>query len=212
MYEDVPDRDVAAGSLARLVSAPAFTLDLPVDFVAPMLIGGSGEGDPFRAPVSRDVDHFGGHMIASAPARIELAADERARLALALYREGVSASSPYLGFMAFWGVLDAVLETRDAVDNFINGEAATSAGGVGLGDYAAERMLSEAGEDVATYLREHSRNAVAHVLRDREDMPHINPDDPNARARLAAEGYWLRGIGRRAILRRWPVPVTPIAR
>jgi glutathione S-transferase len=50
--------------------------------------------------------------------------------------------------------------------------------------------------DIATYLREHGGNAIGHVIRDREGRPHINPDDPTARARLAAEAWWLRAASR----------------
>jgi hypothetical protein len=59
-------------------------------------------------------------MIVAAPASVVLTADENVRLALAVYREAVNAASPYLGFIALRGVLDAVLEKRDAVDAYIN--------------------------------------------------------------------------------------------
>ena len=46
--------------------------------------------------------------------------------------------------------------------------------------------------DAADYLREHGRNAIAHVIRDREDRQHINPDEDATRFRLSGEAFWLR--------------------
>jgi hypothetical protein len=37
---------------------------------------------------------------------------------------------------------------------------------------------------MAKYLREHGRNAIGHVIRDRQHAPHIDPDDNSPRLRL----------------------------
>jgi hypothetical protein len=209
VHDDDVDRPEAAASVARLLSALAFHYNLIVDVDGPFYATGSGESDPFRPAIARAIDTFATGWTEPAPERIEVVDDQRLRLALAVYREGVNAQSPYLGFLAYWGVLDAVYGPhRKDVDAFVNAEA--SKGG-GLEDYAKRvdaKWTAPEDETVAAYLRDHSRNAIAHVIRGRDDLPHIDPDDPAARVRLGAEGYWVREIARRAILTEWPNAVT----
>jgi hypothetical protein len=153
--------------------------------------------------------------ILPAPERVEVEDDSQLRLALALHREGVNVSSPYLGFFAFWSVLDAVFDgKRNDVDAFVNREAARE--NATMETYIRQLIPTyspqDESSDVATYLREHGRNAIGHVIRHREDRPHITPDDPTARARLAAEAWWLRAASRSAVLGRWPNGVTVVDR
>jgi hypothetical protein len=213
VYDDEGERDAAANDLGRFLSALVFHTELVIDSVSPFFLGGSGETDPYWPPTARELRTFAGTAIQRAPQRIEVEDADRVRLALAVYREGVSAN-PYLGFFAFWSVLDAVFEGNDRkVNEYVNREAAQSAGGI---EEYVRRLIPgwtpPAGQTMADYLREHGRNAIAHVVRDRGHMPHIDPDDSATRLRLAAEGYWLRAVGRKAILERWPKPVRVIER
>lgn len=213
VHDNDADRPEAAANVARLLSALAFHYDLILDADASFYGGGSGESDPFRPPMARAHDQFpSGKMTMPAPACVEVVDDKRLRLALAVYREAVNALSPYLGFFAYWGVLDAVFGPKpDDVDAFVNSEADKEGG---IEDYAkrVHANWQPPEEAVAAYLREHSRNAIGHVIRDRDDRPHINPDDPAARVRLGAEAHWVRAIARRAILTTWPNAVTVLPR
>jgi hypothetical protein len=144
-----------------------------------------------------------------APASVDVEAEPH--LALAVYREAVNTTSPYFAFFAFWGVLDAVFDgDRQRVNAFVNAAAETDEG-IGV---SARRVLPEwtlpQDTDVATYLREHGRNAIGHVKRDRDDAPHVDPDDSQTRHRLTAQAYWLRALAKRAVLDRWPEPVRLI--
>ncbi len=54
---------------------------------------------------------------------------ERLRLALAVLREGVNASTPYLAYFAFFNAIDTAFDGNpSAVDAFINAEATGTAG------------------------------------------------------------------------------------
>jgi hypothetical protein len=213
VYHGAEDRDEAANDLGRFISALVFHYGYVIDPVSPFLLSGTSESDPFHPPGRRELRGYAGTAVESAPLRVEVDDDDRLGLALALYREGANAN-PYLGFLAFWNVLDAVFDgDSNAVDRFINREAATSVGGI---EEYARRVIPgwtpPEDQTMAIYLREHGRNAIGHVVRDRVDRPHINPDDNATRHRLAAEGYWLRAAGRRAILSRWEEPVRLIER
>jgi hypothetical protein len=213
VYHDPADRDAAADDLGRFLSALVFHTEVVIAAVPTFFRAGSGESDPYRRPVAREPQHERGTMTLRAPERIEVEGSDRLALALAVYREGVCAT-PYLGFFAFWGVLDAVFDGSDAdVDAYVNRESAKLAGGIE--QYVRAVMPQWApptDQTIAKYLREHGRNAIGHVVRDRQYAPHVNPDDNSARLRLAAEAYWLRAAGRRAILERWPSAVRAVER
>lgn len=213
VYSNEADQDEAANDIGRFISALVFHYEYVIDPISPFFLSGSGETDHFHPPGRRELRGFAGTVVESAPARVEVEDDDRLRLALAIYREGVNAN-PYLGFFAFWSVLDAVFDGRAGdVDAYVNRQAAKTVGGIE--DYARRvipRWEPPADQTVATYLREHGRNPIGHVIRERKDAPHINPDDNATRHRLAAEGYWLRAVGKRAILERWPDPVRVVER
>jgi hypothetical protein len=75
-----------------------------IDTFAPFTVSATGEADEYRTPTHRFIRTFPGDMIMPAPKRVEVKDDSQLRLALALHREGANASSPYLGFFAFWSV------------------------------------------------------------------------------------------------------------
>jgi hypothetical protein len=177
--------------------------------------GSSGETDPMHPAVSRQAwGGLYGAMIQLAPRRLAVVNDERQRLSLSLYREGRSARSKYLAWMALWNVIQAVHdgdETR--VDQYLNTEASKvlNAPG-GLNAYITSVLkgphAANPPTNVATYLRDHGRDAIAHVIRHTAAMPHINPDDLDTRFRLDADTFLLHALARRAIEQRWPDAVT----
>ncbi len=60
----------------------------------------------------------------------------------------------------------------------------------------------------AARFREDSRHAIAHIVRADPTDVSIDPDLPGDRFRLDLETRWLRDLARRAVVRRWPSPVT----
>lgn len=185
----------AAETLHRLLSALAFHYNTRVE--SRRVMAGSGTHDllhPYGAV--EPSDSFGGQCV-TAPKRVYVETDPQLRLALGVYREAMSAGSPFYRFMAFWNVLDAVSNGDEAArDAFLRTRA--------TGIY---RVPNADGTDVADYLRDDSRNAVAHIVRS-AGRTTIDPDLPSDRERLDIDAYSLRDLARLAVLERWPVGVT----
>jgi hypothetical protein len=209
VYASEVDRDSAANDLAAFVSALVFRYELPIELVTSYYLGGSGESDSFHPAMQRVLAHGTTATVVSAPKRVGV--NPEAKLALAVYRQGVNVASPYLRFFGLWSVLDAVFpKDREAVNRFVDAEATRTDG---VEDYVRDVMgHSLPDQDAADYLRDHARNPIAHVIRDRHDQPHINPDDDATRFRLAGEAYWLQAVARRAITGKWPDAVTTVER
>src|SRR5687768_6562965 len=97
----------AAESLQRFLSAAAFKYDEPVEDVH---YGGrptSGEADPFNLPATRAQRAYLLIKQADAPASLRVTDDPALWLALALFREGKNAGSPFYKCLAFRHALDA---------------------------------------------------------------------------------------------------------
>lgn len=202
------DADEAAASAAaqRFFSAIAFHYDEAVEDVS---YGSSGEPDPYHWAGSRAPQAFAGVRRETAPAAIEVNADPRLRVALAYYREGLNAGSPFYRFLALWNVLTAVFDVEHETvpgsrppastpeaqqrDAFIRHVASTAPPG---------RRAARVTGDVAGYFRDEARNAIAHVRRSRGRE--LNPDEPAERVRLSDDSTWLRLISRAAIVDAWP--------
>jgi hypothetical protein len=184
--------EAAAEPLQRLLSALAFHYNTRIE--SRRTKGGSGESDllhPYGAVEPSDT--FAGQCV-SAPVRVHLEDDPQLRVALALYREAMSAGSPFYRFLAFWNVLDAVFNGDEAARDAFLGARATG----------IHAVPNAAGTDVATYLRQDSRHAIAHVVRDRPQDTTIDPDAPADRERLELDAYCLHDLARIAVLERWP--------
>jgi hypothetical protein len=153
---------------------------------------------PYGAVDVRDT--FGAVDVA-APHSVTVTADERLRLALAVYREGLNAASPFYRFLAFWNVIEAAFggNSHDR-DSFL-----------GSARPAHSRPPSVTG-DVAAYLRDESGNAIAHVVRADPSDTSIDPDLPSDRERLDMEGRWMQDLARGAITSVWPKPVVTTRR
>jgi hypothetical protein len=212
VVENVEAEEELYGLILRFLAAVAFRYDVGAMTHNP---GGSGETDPLHPAVSRQrYALFVGKLIVPAPQRVEVAVGEGLGQALGVYREGVSAASPYLGWFAFWNAIEAAHDgVPSRVDEFLNAETPNVVEDV---DAYVESVLTLALDqpeprDIAEYFRQHGRAAIAHVKRDRPPYTEINPDDPADRFRLDADTWVLRSLARRAIEATWPHPVSAIA-
>jgi hypothetical protein len=126
VHESDNDLEPARTSVARLVSALVWHHDVLIDA---RRFNTSGETDPLHRPVHVEVHAFPGTTISPAPESIQVAADERLRLALAVFREAVNASTPYLAYLAFYNAIDTAFDgNRRELDTFINDEASGARG------------------------------------------------------------------------------------
>lgn len=187
---DMEDRELAAESLQRLLSALAFHYNTRIE--SRNVYTGSGTNDllhPYGAIEPSDT--FASQCV-SAPARVHVSGDARLRVALALYREALSAASPFYRLLAFWNVLDAVFKGDEAVrDDFLRQRA------------TGVNSVPNASGDVAKYLRDDSRNAIAHVVRRDGAQTSIDADQPADRERLSQDAYSVQRLSRIAILEHW---------
>lgn len=186
-------------TIQRFLSALAFHFDTRME--SRPTSGGSGEPEllhPYGAIEIRDTF---GTMLVAAPRSVAVLDDPKLRLALAVYREGLNAGSPFYRFLAFWNVIDAVHGPDDAdVDLFLGLEGGAS--------YWRPDSFSG---NAAAHLRQESRNAIAHVVRP-AGRTVIDPDLPQDRERLDAEGRWIQYLAHRAIKSAWTQPVVMTAR
>jgi hypothetical protein len=195
MVRDEADAVQAETDAARLLSALAFSHHVEMTPMVGIRSGPAAERSRsiFRQPGGRTV------VVARAPTAVVVAPDDRLRLALALHREGLSAESPFFGFLAYWNALDVVLQDDARLrDEYLEREGA--------------RIGSRSGRETppegwAIYLRESSRNAVAHAVRD-SGRSVIDPDLAPDRRRLAGDASMLGELVRFRILDEWPYPVA----
>jgi hypothetical protein len=189
--------NLAREVLQRFLSALAFEYDTRIE--ARPTSGGSGTPDLLDPSGARDASDAIGFLLHVAPTRMVVSPDPSLRLALAVYREGLNAGSPFYGFLAFWNVLEATFNGNGTRRNsFLRAEAPSS------------RWVVPFTGDVAHYLREASRNAIAHIIRRDPGDTSIDPDLPHDRERLDLESRWLRDLARKAISTRWPEPVVSV--
>lgn len=200
VVEDEDDEGAAADDLQRFLTALAFWLHQPAEAVS---FGSSGESDPFHPAIHRALRTHVGWMLAEPPAAISMRREPRLRVALAYFREALNAGSPFYRFLAFWNSLEAAVGmTRDSTsrDRLINS--------------LAERVRETVWDarypfppDLASALRDDSRHAIAHVLRDPGGRE-IDPDRAADRVRITSEADALSWITENAIKTAFPDPVT----
>jgi hypothetical protein len=205
------DSAAVAAALQRFFSALAFRFGQPVEDV---IHGGMGGDDPWNPHGARTLRYFAATHVLDAPLEIAVEQDEVLWLALALYREGINASSPIYRCLCFKNVLDAVYDVRretvgkgvaspeaQARDEFINSRA---------GLFAEWHHLAPPKSDWGNYFRDEIRNAAAHVVR-AEGKRVLNPDLTRERALLNNDASVLLNLAFEAVGERWPqaVVVTP---
>lgn len=118
--------------------------------------------------------------------------DERAHLALALYREALNLNSPPFQFLSFYKVINILHGNGAAQTAWIN--RAT----LNIEDQVARQRLAEIQaqhEDVGGYLYASGRCAVAHAF----DENVVDPDDPVDTIRLAKDLSVIKALAEYAI-------------
>jgi len=184
-----------AAELERFLTALAYYYEQPAEAVA---YGSHFTPEPFETPIARAPRTPGLTMIES-PKAVSLRRDSvRLLKALAWYREGQNAGSPFYRFLAFWNCLDAVFEEEAERDRFVESIFPTLASA--WGDFP---LPASPAKD----FREASRNAIAHVIRP-SGRPVIDPDADIDRQRLQSESRFLNKLVRAAIEQEFDRPVT----
>lgn len=111
-------------------------------------------------------------------------------LALALYRDGISSRSSYYQFLSLYKVLQIRLP-GDRVAAWINAHADDNMPSV----TRVRELRAQGVTDLATYLYENGRNAIAHVERE----PRVNPDDLETKMRIGQDLPIVRDLARTKI-------------
>jgi hypothetical protein len=189
-------------ALQRFLSVVSFRYSAPVEDVSH---GASGETDPFNPFGTRALRYFIANQVIDAPRGIAVTADKNLWLALALYREGVSAASAIYQCLCFKNILDVVFAVREEGstqarrrDEFINENS---------GLFAEWHKLPRPSKGWAFYFRDEIRNAAAHVIRP-PGRRVLNPDRPRERLALRSDAAVLANLASEALSERWPNAVT----
>lgn len=119
--------------------------------------------------------------------------DKRAKLSLALMREGRGINHPAYAFLSFFRVVEIAIPNGKKRGKWVTSEVEN------LRDHRArealEKLKASGVQDVGLHLFESGRCAIAHATAD----PIINPDDPRDARRLSAELPIMQALAVRAI-------------
>jgi hypothetical protein len=109
-------------------------------------------------------------------------ADDRARLALAFYREGLTLESVAYQCLSFFKIFNITLESKAQIAWIdANIEAARKLSPIGTGKWEENAGFDATKQTAGEYLYVSNRCAVAHAF----SQPLIDPDNPDDRRRLA---------------------------
>jgi hypothetical protein len=186
---DSNDYEAERLATARLLSAIAYETGQAVEIQSGGAAGWPSEFDP---PVATALRRFGDYVRA-APSEVVVVDDDRLRLVLGYYREGLGTESPYFKFLAFWNALEVAGED---VDEKLAGWVrktmdARGADGEQPGDWWQR-------------FEEERRHAVAHAIRDEwRNVPDLDPDDPDLRSGFYRDARLLQELVRRRVRERW---------
>ena len=111
-------------------------------------------------------------------------------LALALYRDGISSQSSYYQFLSLYKILQIRLPGPSVAD-WINAHADDNIPSITW----IRELRAEGVTNLAEYLYENWRNAIAHVERE----PRVNPDDLEQRMRINQDLPIVRDMARTMI-------------
>jgi len=188
-------------AMEQLLSAMTYLYNHPIE----SLYGGASS---FAGPLDRAVIRAGagtpggavGVLACNPPGEVVVVSDDRLRLVLALYREGLAAESPFYRFLALWNALDAAFDgDEDQRDGFIRGSPTRAPGWFG--------HYENPPPDWVSYLQDSNRNAVAHAIRRSPTLPVLNPDAPRDRGRLVQDNRLMKDLVRDRVEERWPYAV-----
>ncbi len=156
-------------------------------------------GNPIPVAVPRESRAVGSSI--AFPFQRKLEADEKARLALALFREGRTVNSIPFAFLSYFKILNMFWNDRFVTVNgqrenpLVEGIRATLPR---LKDDRAlrrHRALASTEPDVPKYLYESGRCAIAHAYAD----PVIDPDDVSDLRRLSEDVHIIKAIAEHLI-------------
>ena len=188
VVESEENQDAAALATNRLLAALSYALDMPIGIGWSMVTGFKHHLDPPTACEPA----LTSRMIISPVTEVQVAADERLYHVLGLYRERVSAESPFHHFLSLHNALVTAFDgNEDDAENYASanqGRASDVPNGVNA---------------LGSYFRDVLRNAIAHTVRP-PGRPLLDPNGPGDRAKAAAATRPLRHIVRQRVEERWP--------
>jgi len=156
----------------------------------PMENHGGWAGNPMPVSVPRETRMVGSSI--AFPFGRELEENSKARLALALFREGQTVNSISFQFLSYFKILNIFWNDRyvNGKNDIIEGIRQTLPN---ITDEQAQKRLTEIKDmeaDVSAYLYQSGRWAVAHAYAD----PIIDPDDTSDLRRLSQDLWIIKAI------------------
>jgi hypothetical protein len=126
-----------------------------------------------------------------------VATDERQRLALALYRDGLNSDNEFYKFLSYYKIMNILHSRSDDQMQWINASIPS------LKFDAAKRAqeLSSVG-DIGEYLYVQGRTAIAHAF----SRPIRDPDEPADRMEIASDCSLIKGLAERLIEHELGIP------
>jgi hypothetical protein len=186
------DYELERLAMARFLSALAYETRQAVDV---QVGGGAGVPAEFDPPVATAVRRFG-DQIRQAPAEVVVVDDDRLRLVLGYYREGLGTESPYFKFLGFWNALEVAGEgVAGGLPHWVRQTLKAP----GLGSHAQPPPADWWGR-----LENERRHAVAHAIRQpSRGVPDLDPDDPEVRSSFYNDARMLDELVRIRVRERW---------
>ncbi|RQV96947.1 hypothetical protein EH220_05130 [bacterium] len=118
--------------------------------------------------------------------------DERARLALALYREGMTVNSIPYKFLSFYKIINILLANGDQQKKWINNQVPL----LHIKDQRLSKSLASITDsDIGNHIYVSGRCAIAHAY----STPVVNPDKPDDTRRLENELFLIQVLAERLI-------------
>jgi hypothetical protein len=136
-----------------------------------------------------------GNHLHEAPLELVAVDDDRLRVVMGYYGDGMATASPFFRFLALYNALEVACEDHPG------GMGAWLRANAGARPYHWERTPPPA--DLWTYVRDESRHAVAHAVRDPGRGPAIDPNDPEERARFYGDSRLLADFVKDRVRERW---------
>jgi len=177
----------------RFLSRLAFDTEIPINIITS--VEGRNQFQPRLFQPKR-----GGSMRYPANYQLQSAkfSSEKEDCAYAFYREGLSSSSVYYSFLNFYKVIQLAFDEKgEDIINWIK----NSLNKISSHKDALERILEikNKEEDIANYLFESGRCAIAHAAIKKGKGPVVDPDNPQDHQRLNKDLAIVKGLARYAI-------------
>lgn len=197
MVLDGDDYAPERAAMQRFLSAVSFHWGEPLEIVN---TGGAGWPGEMDRPIA--ISARGGDINHLYEAPLELVVDDDPRLArvMGYYREGETTASPFFKFLAFFGALDVACEDYPHPNDPGPMPAWVRAN---QQRHAYHWGGEQPPADLWVYLHEERRHAAAHAIRDRPDLPELDPNDPDERARFHTDSRLVATLVKDRVRERW---------